>query len=199
VSQASPYKGVNVVNTPPDGACIGWLLSRTSATRGNLAHQLTERRPFGNEVDLTNRRLNDRLNALRDVARSCRPSCLSRQERRHPPVFTEALDQAIESRDADPESCGGFSNGRSSDACRPLLCDQPSNFFVPAAGLVPTRSFVTGSLGRSVHVAALHSLRMGGKPLTYTTQQGIRPKLNESSQIDASANRLKVHKPLYRG
>jgi hypothetical protein len=63
VSQASPYKGVNVVNPSPDGACIGRLLSATPATRRNLAHELTERRPFGNEVDLTNRRLNDSFNA----------------------------------------------------------------------------------------------------------------------------------------
>ncbi len=173
--------------------------SPTSATRGNLAHQLTERRPFGDEVDLTNRRLNDRLNALRDVARPCRPSRLSRQEHRDPPIFTEALDQPIETRDADPEFRGSVSNSRSPDAARPLRRDQASNLFFAATGFLPSRSFVAGGLGPRLHVAARHSPRMRDNTSICAAQQGIRLKLAESSQINASANRLKVRKPLSRG
>jgi hypothetical protein len=135
VPQASFYQGINVVNAAPDGARIGRLLSLTSATRCNLAHKFAERRPFGNEVDLTNRRLNDRLNAIRDVARAYRPSRLSRQEQRRPPIFVEALDQPIETRDADPEFRCSLANSCSPDAARPLLRDQPPNFFFTAAGL----------------------------------------------------------------
>ncbi len=199
LSQARPFKRIDAVNTTPDGARIGRLLSVISATRRDLTHEFTERRPLGNEIDLTNRGLNDRLDALRNVTRAHWPSCLSRQEHRNSPIFTEALDQPIEARDADPQFRGSFSNSRSPDAAGPLLCDQPSKFFFPTTSFLPTRSVVPRRLGPGVHVVVLHSPCMRDTPWICAAQQGNCPKLDESSQINASANRLKVHRPLYRG
>jgi hypothetical protein len=78
------------VNTTPDGTRIGWLFAPPSTTRRDVTHEFTERRPFGDEVDFTNRRLNDRFDALQNEARAHWPSCLSRQKHRHSPIFAEA-------------------------------------------------------------------------------------------------------------
>jgi hypothetical protein len=99
-------------------------------------------------------------------------------------------------RDAYPEFRGSLSNSCSPDDPRPLLRNQPSNFFFPTAGFLP---ILLRGLRHHVHVAALRSPRMRDKPLICAAQQGIRPELDESSQINASANQLKVHEPPYPG
>ena len=71
---------------------------------------------------------------------------------------------------------------------------KPSNFFFPTASFLP---ILLGDLGPHVHVVALHSPRMRDNPSICAAQQGIRPELDELSQINASANQLKVQDPLY--
>jgi hypothetical protein len=90
LSEARPFNWIDVFNSPPDGARIGWLFAPPSTTRRDLTHEFTERRPFGDEVDFADRRLNDRLDTLRNEARAHWPSCLSRQKHRHSPIFAEA-------------------------------------------------------------------------------------------------------------
>ena len=102
----------------------------------------------------------------------------------------------MEIRHADPEFRGSLSDSCSPDDPRPLLCDQLSNFFFPTASFRP---ILFGGLRRHLHVPALHSPRMRDKPMICAAQQGIRPKLDGSSQINASAKQSKVHKPLYHG
>jgi hypothetical protein len=196
LSEARPFNWVDVVNTTPNGARIGWLFASTSTMRRDLTHEFTERRPFGDEIDFTDRRLNNCFDAFRNEARAYWSSSPSRQKYRHPPIFAEEPDQPIEMRDADPKFRGSLSNSCSPDDPRPLLCDQPSNFLFPTAGFLP---ILLRGLGCHVHVAALRSPRMRDKPLFCAAQQGIRPELDESSQINASVNQLKVHEPPYPG